>query len=182
MKRKRSGFPASYIARRIILIMPSFASAPELQKNTLSANVWSTSRWASRLGPRDAVQVGHVHHLGGLLGDRLGEVRVAVAQRGSGDARAEIEEFVARPPSTAKRLRPARKRGRHGRSSATGRRSWVCNPCLWFPQRISRPRSFGAVPEEARIVGGCGDKCQTSRPEMLSRFESRTFDAGLEIS
>ena len=48
MKRKRSGLPASNIARRIILIMPSFASAPELQKNTLSANVASTSRCASR--------------------------------------------------------------------------------------------------------------------------------------
>ena len=32
--------------------------------------------------------------------------------------------IVARPPSTARRPRPARKRGRHGRSSAAERRSW----------------------------------------------------------
>ena len=35
-------------AFRIIFTMPSFASAPELQKKTLSANVASTSRAASR--------------------------------------------------------------------------------------------------------------------------------------
>ena len=103
MKRKRSGLPASNIARRIILIMPSFASAPELQKNTLSANVASTSRCASRSAPRDAIQVGHVHHLGGLLGDRLGEVRMAVAQRRGGDAGAEIEKSspIHRPQPSA---------------------------------------------------------------------------------
>ena len=92
MKRKRSGLPASNIARRIILIMPSFASAPELQKNTLSANVASTSRCASRSRLRNAIQVGRVHHLGGLLGDRLDQMRMAVAQRGRGDARPEIQK------------------------------------------------------------------------------------------
>ncbi len=43
-------------------------------------------------GLRDAIQVGGVHHLGGLLGDRLDQMRVAVAERGGGDARPEIQE------------------------------------------------------------------------------------------
>ena len=37
-------------------------------------------------GARNTIQVGHMHHLGGLLGDRLGEMRVAVAQRCRGNA------------------------------------------------------------------------------------------------
>ncbi len=48
MMRVRSACPVAAWARRIILTMPSFASAPELQKNTLSANDASTSRAASR--------------------------------------------------------------------------------------------------------------------------------------
>ncbi len=46
--RNRSGCPVSYWARRTIFTMPSLASAPELQKNTLSANVAATNRSASR--------------------------------------------------------------------------------------------------------------------------------------
>ena len=57
------------MARRIILIMPSFASAPELQKNTLSANGRVHQPLRQPLGLRDAVQVGDVHHLGGLFRD-----------------------------------------------------------------------------------------------------------------
>ena len=41
---------------------------------------------------RNAIQVGGVHHLGGLLGDRLDQMRMAVAQRGRGDARPEIQK------------------------------------------------------------------------------------------
>ena len=85
------------------------------------------------LGLRDAIQVGHVHHLGGLLGDRLG-----TDAGGRGPARrwrcpSRNRGIVARPPSTARRLRPARRRGRHGRSSAAERKSWVCYPFCGFP-------------------------------------------------
>jgi len=41
---------------------------------------------------RNAIQVGDVHYLGRLLGDRLGQMRMAVAERGGGNARPEIEE------------------------------------------------------------------------------------------
>ena len=44
------------------------------------------------LGLRDAVQVGRVHHLGGLFGDRLHEMRMPMSQAGRGDARPEIQE------------------------------------------------------------------------------------------
>ena len=47
MIRIRSGWPVAAIALRIILIMPSFDSAPELQKNALSAKLHATSRSAS---------------------------------------------------------------------------------------------------------------------------------------
>ena len=40
--------PASLACRRTILIAASLASAPELQKNTRSANVASTNSSASR--------------------------------------------------------------------------------------------------------------------------------------
>ena len=46
--RVRSGRPLPCIARRIIFTMPSLASAPELQKNTLSANEAATRRAARR--------------------------------------------------------------------------------------------------------------------------------------
>ena len=72
--------------------MPSLASAPELQKNTLSAKRVLDQPRGQTFGLRDAIQVGDVHHLGRLLGDRLGQMRMAVAERGGGDAGAEIEE------------------------------------------------------------------------------------------
>ncbi len=43
-------------------------------------------------GLRNAIQVGRVHHLGGLLGDRLHQMRMPMSQAGRGDARPEIEE------------------------------------------------------------------------------------------
>src|SRR5260370_14935 len=51
MMRNFSPRPVSAIALRIILTMPSLASAPELQKNTLSANEFATSRSARRSAP-----------------------------------------------------------------------------------------------------------------------------------
>ncbi|MNC96734.1 hypothetical protein D3C83_141890 [compost metagenome] len=48
MTRNRSGLPVSSWYLRTILIAHSFASAPEFVKNIVSANVLSTSRWASR--------------------------------------------------------------------------------------------------------------------------------------
>ena len=69
--------------------------------------------------------------------------------------------IVARPPSTTRRLRPARKRGRHGRSSAAERGSLGVTPVMAFFQWIARPRPIGAGPEEARIIGGGWGWCQT---------------------
>ena len=46
--RKRSGCPFSAWYFRTALTMPSFASAPELQKKTLSAKEVSASRAARR--------------------------------------------------------------------------------------------------------------------------------------
>ena len=88
-----------------------------------------------------------MHHLGGLLGDRLRQ-----DADGRGPARrwrcpTRNRGIVARPPSTARRLRPARRRGRHGRSSADRAEIMGMQPFLWFPQWITRPRPFGAGPE-----------------------------------
>ena len=102
------------------------------------------------LGLRDAVQVGGVHHLAGLFGDRLHEVGIGMAEAGGGDAGAEIEESsaVCRPQPSA--LAPLecevgtcvvrQQRGYH-----------PDQPWFAFPQRIARPRPFGAGPD-----GGAG--------------------------
>src|SRR3546814_8610999 len=47
MMRHFSGWPFDAKYLRAILTAPSFASAPELQKNALSAKEWATSRLAS---------------------------------------------------------------------------------------------------------------------------------------
>ena len=55
------------------------------------------------LGLRHPVEVAHMHDLGRLIGDGPGQMRVAMADGGGGDAGAEIQESsaVRRPqPST----------------------------------------------------------------------------------
>ena len=69
------------------MIAPSHASAPELQKNTLSANVARDQPLGQPLLARDAVEVGGVPELAGLLGQRRDELGVRVAERVDGDAR-----------------------------------------------------------------------------------------------
>ena len=83
--------------------MPSFASAPELQKNTLSANVACTKPRGQPLGLRHAIEIGDVHHPGGLGRDRLHEMRIVVADRGGRDAGAAIEKPspIGRPQPSA---------------------------------------------------------------------------------
>ena len=81
--------------------MPSFASAPELQKNTLSAKVASTSRCARRSACGTRYRLETCITLRRLLGDGGDQVRVAVAERGGGDAGAEIEES-----SPVRRIQP----------------------------------------------------------------------------
>jgi hypothetical protein len=48
MMRTRSGWPLAWWYLRATLIAPSMASAPELQKNTLSAKDRAASRSARR--------------------------------------------------------------------------------------------------------------------------------------
>ncbi len=74
------------------------------------------------------------HSFVGLLGHGLDQMRVGVAQGGDGDAAGEVEEIVARRPHTDTPPRPARRRRRHGRRSAS-RARWA---------RLGRRRSRSA--------------------------------------
>ena len=73
----------------------SIASAPELPKKTLSANVVAAKLLGERLLLRDPEEIGDVPELAGLLGQRLDQRRVGVAERIDGDAAGEIEHAAA---------------------------------------------------------------------------------------
>ncbi len=83
--------------------MPSFASAPELQKKTLSAKDAATWRAASfsACGMRYRFETCITRRR--LLGDRLRQMRVAMADAAGGDAGAEIQESspIDRPQARA---------------------------------------------------------------------------------
>ena len=70
---------------------PSIASAPELQKNIVSANDTSVSRLASfsPLPMRNRLEV--CQSFGPLLGERLDQGGVAMAQRVHGDAGGKVQ-------------------------------------------------------------------------------------------
>ena len=87
MMRQRSGWPLTImVAPRRLDRAPRTPRRPELQKNTLSANVAAHSRSARRLLARDAIEVGRVPELLGLLGQGRDELGVGVAERIDGDA------------------------------------------------------------------------------------------------
>ena len=79
---------------RAILIAPSIASAPELLKNTCRRRSLAQPL-GQPLAFRDAVQVGDVPELLGLLGQRLDQMRMGVAERVDRDAGGEIEVALA---------------------------------------------------------------------------------------
>ena len=87
----RSGWPRWKWKRRAILIAHSSASAPELQKNTVSAKDCATSRSASCSCDLDAVEVGAVPELLALLLEARHQMRVGVAEQRHRDAAAEVQ-------------------------------------------------------------------------------------------
>ena len=91
----RSGWPASAMVLRMAFTRPSFASAPELQKNTESAKLASTKRCARRSAPGTRYRL-ETCITRRLLGDRRDEMRMPMPQRAGGDARAEIKETSPR--------------------------------------------------------------------------------------
>ena len=81
--------------RRASLIAVSFASEPELQKNTSSMPASAQIRSASAVWCRDLVEVRGVDDLRRLVRDGPHEARVAVPEAGHGDARQRIEILLA---------------------------------------------------------------------------------------
>ena len=80
---------------RASLMAASMASAPELQKNVLPPNPVVAIHSASRRLRLGVPGVGHVDQLGGLLGDRLDQARVAVADARDGPAAEEVDVPLA---------------------------------------------------------------------------------------
>ena len=80
---------------RAILIGASIASAPELEKNTLSAKVASTSRCASRSPSGMRKRLEACQSLPACSVSACDEMRMGVAERVDGDAGAEIEIALA---------------------------------------------------------------------------------------
>ncbi len=73
----------------------SIASAPELQKNTVSAKVASTRRLAMRFWAAIWNRLEQCQSFCACVVERRDQLRMRVAQSGDGDAAREIEVFPA---------------------------------------------------------------------------------------
>ncbi len=105
----------------------STASAPELAKNAMSAKVAAHKPLGQPLLLGDAVQIGDVPQFLGLLGQRLHEMRMRMAERGHRHAAREVEialagsrkEIGALPAREGKLAAGVgRKKGRHRSSQS----------------------------------------------------------------
>ncbi len=141
-----AGQPCSLAYLRASLIAASLASAPELQKNTRSANECSQSSLARWICGADVEEVRHVQQRGRLLADRPGHHRDGSGRARSPRCRGEVEVLLAVAVPHPRALAAHQ----HQRAS---RHSWrVCIRCFvrpldqlsWCPSVAPSENDLGA--------------------------------------
>ncbi len=96
------------------LIAPSIASAPELVKKRVIGEADLRKARGETLRLRNFEKVGGVPKLAALLNQRFDEMGMRIAERGHGDAAAEIEKSFACRRSQPDSHFPAQRRDRRG--------------------------------------------------------------------